>query len=206
MSLPLRRLDDRKVVTLISAAAIVTLLGVLAMPSIAGAHRWYRVGPLSLQPSELAKIATVLLLAYVLSRRSPEAVNELRPTLLPLGAVIGTMAVLIVIEPDLGSAVMVLGTAAVMLFIAGLRTRYIGGTAGLAVLFVVAAVAAHPYRLQRIKTFLNPGADTQGAGFQLAQSCLQEFALARVAAAAGPRRPAPRTLSPSAAYGSLPRP
>ncbi|HUC42824.1 MAG TPA: putative lipid II flippase FtsW [Candidatus Sulfotelmatobacter sp.] len=172
MVLPLRRLDDRRAVTWLWAASIVTLIAVLAMPTISGAHRWFRLGPLSLQPSELAKIATILLLAYMLSRRSPDQVNELRPTLVPAASLVGSLAVLIVIEPDLGSAVMVLATAAVMLFVAGLRWKYIGGTAGLAVAFVGLAILAQPYRMARVKTFLNPGSDTQGAGFQLAQSLL----------------------------------
>ena len=172
MSLPLPRLDDKRVVTALAATAIIALLGVLAMPTIAGAHRWFRLGPLSIQPSELAKIATVFLLAHVLSRKTAGQVNELRSTLVPLVALVGTMAVLIVIEPDLGSAVMVLATAAVMLFVAGLRWKFIGAVAGMAVGFVTLAILAHPYRLQRIKTFLNPGADTQGSGFQLAQSLL----------------------------------
>ena len=172
MALPLHRLDDRRVAVALCAATFAMLVGVLAMPSIGGAHRWFRLGPLGLQPSEIAKIATVVALAHVLSRRSPDEVNALRPTLLPVGCLAGAMAFLIVIEPDLGSAVMVLGTAAVMLFVAGLRWKSIGVAAGLGVLFVAVAILAQPYRLQRIRTFLDPGANTQGAGFQLAQSLL----------------------------------
>jgi cell division protein FtsW len=151
---------------------VVLLVGVLAAPSAQGAHRWFRLGPFGVQPSELAKVATVVLLAHMLCRRTAEEVNDLRQTLLPAVSLIGLLALLIVIEPDLGSAVILLTTAAALLFVAGLRWRYIGATAAAGVLFVVGAVIAQPYRLQRIKTFLNPGADTQGAGFQLAQSLL----------------------------------
>jgi cell division protein FtsW len=172
MSVSLRRLDDKRVALACATGSLVALLGVLAMPSVGGAHRWFRVGPLGLQPSELAKIVTVLVLAYVLSRKSADDVNEVRATLVPVGALVGSMALLIVIEPDLGSAVMVLATAAVMLFVAGLRWRFIGAVGGLGLVFVAIAIFSHPYRLQRVKTFLNPGADTQGAGFQLAQSLL----------------------------------
>jgi|RhiMethySRZTD1v2_1073278.scaffolds.fasta_scaffold137974_2 cell division protein FtsW len=172
MKLPLAWLNDRRVVYGLVATSIVLLLGVLAAPSSQGAHRWFRIGPFGVQPSELAKITTVILLAHVLARRTAEQVNDLRQTLVPLVGTIGLLAMLIVIEPDLGSAVILLATAATLLFVSGLRWRYIGATAAAGAIFVVGAIIAQPYRLQRIKTFLNPGADTQGAGFQLAQSLL----------------------------------
>jgi cell division protein FtsW len=172
MALPLYRLDDRRVVGGLFAASLALLLIVLAMPAAGGAHRWFRLGPLGFQPSELAKVATVLLLAYVLSRRSVDEVNNLRSTLGPVGALIGASVFLIVIEPDLGSAVMVLAAAAVMLFVAGLRFRYLGAAVGCGVLFVALAILAHPYRIERIRTFLDPGSDPRGTGFQLAQSRL----------------------------------
>lgn len=172
MALPLHRLDERRVVWGLLGVSLLALLIVLAMPSAGGAHRWFRLGPLGLQPSELAKVTTVVFLAHVLSRKSPDEVNDFRRSLGPVVALVGAMAFLIVIEPDLGSAVMVLATAAVMLFVAGLRWRYIGAAAGLGVLFVALAIAAHPYRMKRIETFLHPESDTQGSGFQLAQSLL----------------------------------
>jgi cell division protein FtsW len=172
MALPIHRLDERRVVIALYAITLVALLGVLAMPSAGGAHRWFRLGPLSLQPSELAKIATIVLLAHLLSRRSIDEVNDLRSTLIPVGLLVGAVGLLIVIEPDLGSALMVIGAAAVMIFVAGLRFRYLGMAAGAGLLFAALAVLAHPYRIERIKTFLDPGSDPQGAGFQLAQSRL----------------------------------
>lgn len=172
MALPLHRLDESRVVGALFAASLALLLLVLAMPAAGGAHRWFRLGPLGFQPSELAKLATVLFLAYVLSRRSVDEVNNLRATLGPVGALVGTMVFLIVIEPDLGSAVMVLTAAAVMLFVAGLRFRYLGAAVGCGVLFVALAILAQPYRIERIRTFLDPGSDPRGTGFQLAQSRL----------------------------------
>jgi cell division protein FtsW len=172
MALPLERLDRPRVVAAFLGASLVLLLLVLAMPAAGGAHRWFRLGPLGFQPSELAKIATVLFLAYVLSRRSVDEVNDFRTTLGPVVALVGATVFLIVIEPDLGSAVMVLVAASVMLFVAGLRFRYLGAAAGLGILFVGLAILAQPYRMERIKAFLNPGSDPQGTGFQLAQSRL----------------------------------
>jgi cell division protein FtsW len=172
MALPLNRLDDRRVVAALVVISLALLLVVLAMPAAGGAHRWFRLGPLGLQPSELAKIATVVFLAFILSRRSADQVNDFRSTLFPVVALIAVTVFLIVIEPDLGSAVMVLVAAAVMLFVAGLRIRYLGAAFGLGVLFVGLAILAQPYRIERVKTFLNPGSDPQGTGFQLAQSRL----------------------------------
>ena len=172
MALPLHRLDDGRVVAALLAASLVLLLLVLAMPAAGGAHRWFRVGTVGFQPSELAKLAAVLLLAYLLSRRSVDEVNKLRGTLGPVGALVGAIVLLIVIEPDLGSAVMVLAAAAVMLFVAGLRFRYLGAALGCGVLFVALEILAHPYRIERIRTFLDPGSDPRGTGFQLAQSRL----------------------------------
>jgi cell division protein FtsW len=172
MALPLERLDDRRVAFGLVALSIVSLLLVLAMPAAGGAHRWFRLGGFGLQPSELAKIATVDFLAHLLARKSDVEVNDLRKSLGPIVVLVGAMAFLIVIEPDLGSAVMVLTTCAVMIFVAGLKWRYIGATVGIGVAFVVLAVLAQPYRIKRIETFLHPESDTQGAGFQLAQSLL----------------------------------
>lgn len=172
MTLPLSRLDDRRVIAALVAVTVAGLFAVLAMPAVGGAHRWFRLGPLGLQPSELAKLVTVVFLAYVLAKKDAKEVNALRPVLVPVGAVVGLMALLIVIEPDLGSAVMLLLTAAVLVFVAGLRWKYIGVAAAVGAAFVTLAIAAQPYRLQRIKSFLNPAADAQGAGFQLAQSLL----------------------------------
>jgi cell division protein FtsW len=162
MALPLYRLDESRVVGGLFAASLVLLLVVLAMPAAGGAHRWFRLGPLGFQPSELAKIATVLLLAYVLSRRSVDEVNNLRSTLGPVGALVGAVVFLIVIEPDLGSAVMVLAAAAVMLFVAGLRFRYLGAAACCGIVFVALSILAHPYRIERIGRFWPPAAIHEG--------------------------------------------
>jgi cell division protein FtsW len=172
MAVPLHRLDQRRVVGTIFAVTLGLLLLVLAMPAAGGAHRWFRLGPFGFQPSELAKIATVLLLAYMLSRRTVDQVNDLRSTLGPTAVFIGTMVFLIVIEPDLGSAVMVLASAVVMLFVAGLRFRYLGAVAAIGIAFVVVAILAQPYRMGADQDVLRPESDPQGAGFQLAQSRL----------------------------------
>ena len=169
--LPYQRLADRRIVAGCVSVSWACLALVLAMPAAGGARRWFRLGPLTLQPSEIAKLVAILFLAYLLARREAE-VNDLRRVALPAALALGPMALLIVIEPDLGSAFMLGLTAFVMLFIAGLRWKYVGAVAGVGVLGLGAAVIAEPYRIQRILTFLNPAEDTRKAGFQLAQSLI----------------------------------
>ncbi len=169
--LPYQRLSDRSFVVASVVLSWACLAFVLAMPAAGGARRWVRMGPLTFQPSEIAKLVAILFLAYVLAKRETE-VNNLRRVALPAALALGPMAFLIVIEPDLGSALMLAVTAFVMLFVAGLRWKYVGAVAGVGVACLVGAVIAEPYRMQRILTFLNPAEDTRKAGFQLAQSLI----------------------------------
>lgn len=171
MRFPYRRLDDLRLVLAVSGVTVVALAAVLAMPSAGGARRWFPLGIASVQPSEVAKLAIILLMAFVLSRKETQ-VNELWVVPLPCLSVTGLMAALVAVEPDLGSAVMLALLAGVMLFVAGLRWRFIGAAAGLGVVGVLAAILLEPYRLQRVRTFLDPASDLQGAGFQLWQSLI----------------------------------
>jgi len=134
-----------------------------------GARRWIRVGPFSLQPSEFAKLALVILTAKVLDDRREQLKSFARGFLLPL-ALAGVTITLIVVE-DLGSAA-VLGMIMVILwFIAGVRIRHMAMLVPVAVGFVAVAVAMKPYRLVRITTYLF-GADSQDAGWHAMQSLI----------------------------------
>lgn len=168
---PYQRLFDRRVVWSAVAVSWISLAVVLLMPASGGARRWFHMGPAALQPSEAAKLVAILFLAYLLARREAE-VNDLRRVVVPVASVLGPMAFLIVIEPDLGSSFMLGFTAFVLLFVAGLRWKYVGAVIGAGVLGIVGAVVVEPYRMQRILTFLNPTEDTQKSGFQLAQSLI----------------------------------
>lgn len=171
LHIPYRTFSERRLIVLLSAASILALIAVLAMPAAGGAHRWFRMGPFTVQPSEFAKIVAILFMAYLLTKREQQ-VNDPWAVPLPCLAVIGSMTFLVAIEPDLGSAVMLAATAGFMVFVAGLRWAYIVGVLGLSALGFLAAVLSEPYRMQRIQTFLNPTVDTQGAGFQLTQSLI----------------------------------
>src|SRR5258708_14477289 len=152
---------------------LAMLVGAFSRDKSHPTHRWIRSGPASVQPSELAKLAVIFYLAWFLERRrGPESfgINDWKHTILPaLGPVLAFVG-LIVIEPDLGTAVEIFIIAVAMLYVAGLNGRYIIG-AGLAALPIVYLLIVRvPYRLARFMAFLNPSADPQGHGFQLLQS------------------------------------
>jgi cell division protein FtsW len=154
---------------------LVLLVGVFFLDRSHATHRWIRIGPASLQPSELAKLVVILFLAWFLElRRRPGGfgVNDWRHTLAPaLGPVVALVA-LVVLEPDLGTAVAIFLIAFTILFVAGLSWSYVGAAAVCGVVSVGALILDRSYRYQRVVSFLNPSADPQGHGFQLMQSLI----------------------------------
>ncbi|MHB0913021.1 MAG: putative lipid II flippase FtsW [Armatimonadota bacterium] len=135
-----------------------------------GARRWIDVGALQIQPSEFAKLALVIYLASVMSAKKRE-MRDWKEGLLPLAVPVGLVGGLVVIE-DLGTAVVTVGTAFAMLFIAGARKRHLfavlGGIVPLGIFFVL----REPYRLKRIIAFLDPFKDYHGIGYQVCQSLI----------------------------------
>jgi cell division protein FtsW len=144
---------------------------VLFSSPINGSRRWFSIGPLGIQPSELAKIAAILFAAMMLERRM-HRVNELKYSLLPIGIVVGVLVGLILIEPDLGTAVSMLAVVGTMVFIAGLSYRYIFGAILLALPAFYVLIWTVEYRRRRIVSFVDPWADPLGDGFQIIQSLI----------------------------------
>jgi len=171
MSFDYRRLERGKLILGLVVATAVLLIVVLAMPAAGGAHRWLLIGPFRFQPSEMAKLVTVVFMAYVLSKKE-HAVNDPWAVLFPTTLVVGTLLLLVFIEPDLGSAVMLATLASLMIFTAGLHWRYLLGVGVAGVLAFCWAVVAEPYRLKRVLGYLNPTGDVQGLNFQLYQSII----------------------------------
>ncbi|HXN64912.1 MAG TPA: putative lipid II flippase FtsW [Candidatus Acidoferrales bacterium] len=154
---------------------LLMLVGTFFLDKSHATHRWIRLGPLGLQPSELAKLAVILYLAWFLEQRmneGPAAVNDLRRSLIPALGPIGLMALLIVMQPDLGTAVEILVIAVAMMFVAGLSMKWVAGVGAVIVPFVLYMIFHVSYRYQRILGFLHPDADPQGKGFQLLQSLI----------------------------------
>ncbi len=149
----------------------LALVAVLFSRPINGASRWLGVGPLGMQPSELAKIVVIIFTAAILERRM-DRVTDSPTALLPIGVVVGALVALILAEPDLGTAVSVLVIAAVMVFTAGIGYRYVVTLvlAALPALYLV--VVSSPYRLRRFQHFLDPWADPLHGGYQMIQSMI----------------------------------
>jgi cell division protein FtsW len=149
--------------------AVMKLTG--AGHNVKGAVRWLGVGGIGIQPSEFAKLVVILFVARLLSQRM-ERINDLRSVVIPVGTVLGAMALLILYQPDLGTTVSICIVAFSMLFAAGLSLRYIGlsGLVAMPVLYVLVWLV--PYRRARVLAFLDPWADPLGSGFQVIQSLI----------------------------------
>ena len=154
--------------------SLVLLVLVLVPPfsqEINGTRRWFRWGPVSFQPAELAKFSLVVYLAHFLTRRR-EVVEIFWRGLLPPLLVAGSMAGLVLLQPDMGSSLTLVVLVFCLLFLAGGRVRQMTLVAASALPLLAVAIYMAPYRLKRIMTFLDPWADPRGSGFQIIQSYL----------------------------------
>jgi cell division protein FtsW len=164
-----QRLRDKRIVYGLLGVTVVMLIAVFAFPRINGAHRWIRVAGFSVQPSEAAKLALTIFLAYFLEKRAGEEHLFVR-TFLPCLAVTGTLALLVVAEPDLGTSLMLAVVCVVISFTAGARLLHLGLAAAPALVGVALLLIRVPWRLERLMTFVDPWARRQDAGFQAVQS------------------------------------
>ena len=150
----------------------ILLVMVYVFPGSHNTHRWIRFGGFfTFQPSEVAKLVTILFLAWFLHTRLDE-MNHFWRTIARAASVPLVFAVLVVAEPDLGTALVLAGVTAMMLFMAGMQWRYLLGAAGLALPCLAALLYLVAWRWHRILVFLNPESDPQGAGFHINQSLI----------------------------------
>src|ERR1700680_344614 len=162
MNTDYRKLRQPRVIFTALSVALVLLFAVFFLARSHQTHRWIRVGPLSLQPSELAKLVVVFYLAWFLEiRRTPRGlgVNDPLRTLAPLVGSVLVVVVLVLAEPDMGTACMISLIAFVMLFVSGLSLRYIVAVVAAALPAMCLLILRVPYRLQRVHTFFSPGSD-----------------------------------------------
>ena len=153
------------------AATFFLLVAVLVLgTAVNGARRWLPLGFIDFQPSELAKLVLALWTAALLARRpAPRTLGELAK---PIGVVVGCACALILVEPDLGTAIAIGIMVSAILVVSGTRLRLLGSAAGIGITLVLAAIWLEPYRRERIFSFLDPWHDPQGAGFQAVQSMI----------------------------------
>jgi cell division protein FtsW len=132
-------------------------------------YRWISVGNMSWQPSELAKVVAVLFAAALLERRM-HRINDVTYALVPIGVVTVSLAGLIVVQPDFGTATVLMLVVTSMIFAAGLSYRYLFGTALVLLPTAMMLILGSPYRRRRLMAFLDPWAQQFDAGFQVVQS------------------------------------
>ena len=156
-----------------SALALTTVLLVLVFffRSANAAHRWILVGGFSFQPSEIAKPVLILFLAWFLSRRL-DSISDWRHTLLRAAIMPVLFILLILKQPDLGTALVLAGVTAMMLLLAGMEWRYLALALAVSLPPLAALLFWVPWRRARMLAFLHPGADPQGTGFHINQSLI----------------------------------
>jgi cell division protein FtsW len=170
----LSRMDYRRLRasagTLVCASFVLLVAVLVVGTAVNGARRWIPIGVLTFQPSELAKLALALWVSALLARRpAPQTLGEL---VRPIGLVVGAACALILIEPDLGSALALTIMVGAILLVSGTPVRTLFATGGLAGALVLAAIWLEPYRRARIFSFIDPWHDPQGAGFQSVQAMI----------------------------------
>jgi cell division protein FtsW len=147
------------------------LISVFFLDRSHNTHRWFRIGAFSFQPSELAKPVLILFLAYFLEART-RLMDDWRNTLAPAAAPMLVLLSLIVLQPDLGTAIACAGISACILYVAGMRLRYFGYAFGASLLPLYFLIFHVSWRRDRILAFLNPYADRQKTGFHIIQSLI----------------------------------
>ncbi|MFA5068545.1 MAG: putative lipid II flippase FtsW [Candidatus Omnitrophota bacterium] len=139
--------------------------------SAGGARRWIGIGPISFQPSEIAKLSLVLYAADILSRKQSE-IKDFFYGFLPLMTALGVCLVLILAGSDLGTAVALALLIIIMAFMAGVDIKQLFMVMVPGIIFVIGLIITKPYRIKRIIAFIDPWSDPRGAGFQIIQSMI----------------------------------
>jgi cell division protein FtsW len=153
----------------VSAGLLVLVLVPGLGLQVNGARSWIGVGSLTLQPSEIAKLALILFVAELLSRRS-SAMADSRLTLRPVLVVAGAIALLVMLQPDLGTTMVLGALVLALLYVGGVPLMKLGATAALGGGVALFLALRKEYRRDRLLAFLDPGADPESIGYQISQS------------------------------------
>jgi len=155
--------------------ATLILLGLVLVPEIGanyqGASRWIDLGPISFQPTEVAKISIIIYLAAWLKSRGSK-IQDFKEGLIPFLMILGFTAILIISQPDIGTLGVIVITSLVMFFVAGAPIRYIFGILLGGLGLVTLLIKIEPYRMNRLTAFLDPSIDPQGISYQINQALL----------------------------------
>ncbi len=165
------KLKNSKLVVFLIVVTITLLLLVFLFPPINGAQRWIQLGPLSLQPSEMAKYVVVVYLARSLDKKGDE-IKSFWKGVFPTLLVAGIFAGLVLAEKNLSITSVIMFVAFILITISGARKRHLLTLGGVGLLAGISLIFVSPYRLKRLLSFLDPWADPRGDGYQLIQSLL----------------------------------
>jgi len=172
LKLGYRRLEPLAVPLAFFSLALLVCVQLPGLGHVAGgARRWITLGPLTFQPSEIAKLALVLWLARSLARKQ-DRIRVFSVGFLPHLVMLAVFGLLLLLEPDFGTAVVLGVLTFALLFVAGARLTWLLGLLGAAAPVVAFLVWHSPYRIQRVLTFLDPWKDPQGHGYQTVESLL----------------------------------
>lgn len=157
------------VILLICAILLILVL----IPGIGtvrnGSRSWFGIGPLGIQPSEFAKIGLIIYVAKYLTNNE-KSMRSIIHGVLPVLGVIGFFFIIIMLEPDFGTAMVIVLTLVVLIFISGVKISFFVKIGLAGILGIVGIIIAAPYRMKRIVSFLNPWSDPLGSGYQILQS------------------------------------
>ena len=157
--------------TLICVAVVLLIAVFIIGRRSHGAYRWLGYGPLSFQPSEFAKLILIIYMADVLTRKQEGGeIQKFKTGFIPILIVMSLMSVLVLFEPDLGTAVVMVGIVVILSFVSGMRKMHWFACLPFGILVLVYELIHHPYRWKRILDFFNPGREPMGSGYQINQS------------------------------------
>ncbi|NAW91615.1 MULTISPECIES: cell division protein FtsW [unclassified Vibrio] len=157
---------------LLGVSFMLLIVVLLAGKSVNGASRWIPLGLFNLQPAEVAKLSLFIFMAGYLVRKQDEVRQTFFGGFMKPIMVFGTLAILLLGQPDLGTVVVMLVTLFGMLFIAGAKLSQFIALMVAGIVAVIALIAAEPYRIRRVTSFLDPWEDPFGSGYQLTQSLM----------------------------------
>ena len=149
------------------------LLVLVLIPGIGkvrnGSRSWFGIGPLGIQPSEFAKLGLIIYTSKYLSSND-KIIKNIKTGLLPLFTIILIFALLIMLEPDFGTMMVIILTLSVLIYVSGPNLKFFIKLGMLGLLAIIGLIIIAPYRMKRIVSFLNPWSDPLGSGFQVIQS------------------------------------
>ena len=149
------------------------MLALVIIPGIGvirnGSRSWFSLGPFSFQPSEYIKLILIIYTAKYLEKYHSK-INNIKANLLPISLILFLVILLVMLEPDFGSSMIIIMSVVIMIFSSGLKYKYFGYLGLIGLVSITAIIIVAPYRLARIVSFINPWKDELGSGYQIIQS------------------------------------